>query len=203
MFNLDYIQAMLAPGAPPVVGFLDSPLWVDVEPNAPGIEPLQNETRAVFALVNATARLSDGCAAFYPENEQWRCIFGEYRVPFVTTPYLMSASQFDKYQLPYNEGGMPAGKPPVYSGENLTFANEFQAVVRGVMLNLPTRAQLPGSAVFSSACFEHCTSTLAFGAFWGIKVDGVSLKDYLGAITTAGRSSAADAWVSESGDMMF
>lgn len=79
MFNLDYVQSMLAPGAPPVVGFFDSPLWVDIEPNQPGIMPLQNETQAVFYLVNATARLGEECAAYYPEDEQWRCLFGEYR----------------------------------------------------------------------------------------------------------------------------
>lgn len=75
---------------------------------------------------------------------------------------------------------MPPGKPPMYQGENLTFANEFQAAVRAVVLDLPTAEQLPRSAVFSSACFLHCTSTLAWGAFWGVKVDGISLKDYLG-----------------------
>lgn len=75
----------------------------------------------------------------------------------------------------YNEGGMPP-----YLGENLSFANSFQQVVRDVALNLPTKAQ-PRSAVYSSACFLHCTSTLAWGAFWGVKVDGLALKDYLGA----------------------
>lgn len=76
---------------------------------------------------------------------------------------------------------MPTGDPLMYVGENLTFANNFQDVVRSVVLNLPVKAQLPRSAVFSSACFLHCTSTLAWGAFWGVKVDGVALKDYLGA----------------------
>lgn len=72
------------------------------------------------------------------------------------------------------------GKHPTYQGENLTFADEFQSVVRGLVLNLPTLEQ-PRSAVYSSACFLHCTSTLVAGAFWGVKVDGVALKDYLGA----------------------
>ena len=99
---------------------------------------------------------------------------GQYRIPFVQTPYLMSASQFDKYQLPYNEGAMPP-----YNASALAYASEFQAAVRDVMLNLPTKAQ-PHSAIYSSACFKHCTSTLAWGSFWGVKIDNVSLKDYLG-----------------------
>jgi hypothetical protein len=48
--------------------------------------------------------------------------------------------------------------------------------VRDLVLNLPTPDQ-PGSAMFSSACFKHCTSNVP--EFWGVKVNGLSLKDYL------------------------
>jgi hypothetical protein len=125
----------------------------------------------------------------------------QYRLPYVTTPYLLSASQFDKYQaraalharthmhahacntaarlpsrfqLPYNEGG---AMPPYEPGTpQLAFADGFQGLVRSVVLNLPTATQ-PRSAVFSSACFKHCTSNM--GAFWGVRVDDVSLAAYL------------------------
>ena len=175
MFTLDYVQAMLPPGSPPVVGFLDSPLWVDVQPLEDSIVPLEEQTQLIFAMINASARIPAACAAAYPGDEGWKCLYGQYRLPFVETPYLMSASQFDKYQLPYNEGGNPP-----YVGANLSYANAFQTAVRSVVLDLPTASQ-PRSAVYSSACFKHCTSTLAWGSFWGVRVDGVSLKDYLGA----------------------
>jgi len=176
MFSIDSVQAMLPAGAPPVLGFFDSPLWVDLEPLAPGIVSLENETQQVFNLVNASARLGAACAAAYPGEEGWRCLYGQYRVPYIATPYLLSASQFDKFQLPYNEGS----NPPYAPGPNLSYALAFQQAVRAVVLELPTRAQAR-SAVYSSACFKHCTSTLAYGAFWGVKVDGVSLKDFLAA----------------------
>ena len=177
MFNLDFVQSMLPAGAPPVLGFFDSALWVDMLPLVPSSEiSLENETQQIFALVNATARLGDACAAAYPGAEGWRCLYGQYRLPYVQTPYLLSASQFDKFQLPYNEGS----NPPYAPGPNLTYALTFQAAVRTVMLNLPTAAQ-PRSAVYSSACYKHCTSTLAYGAFWGVKVGDVSLKEYLAA----------------------
>ena len=179
MFSLDYVQAMLPAGAPPVLGFLDSPMWVDLEPLYPDIVSLENETQAIFNLVNATGRLGAACAAAYPGAEGWRCLYGQYRLPYVQTPYLISFSQSDRFQLPYNEGGNGGGYPP-YTGENLTYADTFQAAVREVALQLPTAAQ-PRSAVFSSACYKHCTSTLSYGAFWGLKVDGLSLKDYLAA----------------------
>ena len=178
MFNIDYVQSMLPAGMAPVVAFLDSPLWVDeipiTGPNG-SIVPLEYQTQQIYNLVNATARLGDDCAAAYPASsgEQWKCLYGQYRLPFVKTPYLMSASQFDKYQLPYNEGGMPP-----YNGTALAYANNFQQAVRSVVLNLPTSEQ-PQSAVFSSACFKHCTSTLAWGSFWGVRIGELSLRDYL------------------------
>ena len=79
--------------------------------------------------------------------------------------------QFFLRRLPYNEGGAPP-----YVGQQAQYADEFQALVRDTMLNLPTPNQ-PGSAVFSSACFKHCTSNIP--SFYGVKVGGVSLKDVL------------------------
>ncbi len=140
-------------------------------------------------------------------------LFGQYRAPYLATPYLLSASQFDKYQcvgpagvpcggtaiafhahdesgcaltrpvpahprtislsrLPFNENGAP----PYNSPAQAAYALQFQADVRSVMLNLPTAYQ-PGSAVFSSACFKHCTSNTP--SFWGVTVDGRSLADVL------------------------
>ena len=104
MFSVDYVQAMLPAGAPPVLAFLDSPLWVDVEPNDPSVMPLENQTAAALPLFNASGALPPDCAAAFPADEQWRCLYGEYRLPYVRTPYVMSASQFDKFQLTYNEG---------------------------------------------------------------------------------------------------
>jgi hypothetical protein len=171
MFNLDYV-AEYAPAGTQVLGFLDSAFWVDVMPLQNNIIPLANETQALLPLVNATGRLGPLCAAAYPEEEeQWKCLFGQYRMPYITTPFLLSASQFDKYQLPYNEGGAPP-----YLGQSLSYADAFQTVVRDLVLNLPTPNQ-PGSAMFSSACFKHCTSNVP--EFWGVKVNGLSLKDYL------------------------
>lgn len=78
------------------------------------------------------------------------------------------ASQFDHFQLPYNEGSMPP-----YQYSQLTYANNFQTIVRGVVTQAPTIKQ-QGSAVFSSACFRHCTSNL--DEFWGLRVGALSLK---------------------------
>lgn len=170
MFNLDYVQA-LVPAGIEVRGFLDSPMWVDVVPFESNITSLENETQAIFDLVNPTARLGTGCAGYYPQEEQWKCLFGQYRIQFVETPYLLSASQFDHYQLPYDMGSMPP-----WNETQLEYADSFQVAVRDVVTFLPLAHQ-PGSAVFSSACFRHCTSNT--GDFYGIYVGPYNLKDYL------------------------
>jgi Pectinacetylesterase len=173
MFTADFIAPMLPAGVT-VHAFFDSPMWIDVPP-LPGVNvtSLEAETQAVFGLVNASARLDPACVATYPGNNSWKCLYGQYRIPFVKTPYLLSMSQFDAFQLPYNEGG----KPP-YIGAAGAYADEFQVAMRDVALQLPT-SQQAGSAVFSSACFKHCVCTI--GAFWGVKVNGKSLSHYLGA----------------------
>jgi hypothetical protein len=72
----DSMAEMLPPGVT-VRGLFDSPLWVNEQPAAASIVPLQNETQAVYGLVNATARLGAACAAAYPApEEQWKCLFG-------------------------------------------------------------------------------------------------------------------------------
>ena len=171
MFNIDFLAPMLPPGVA-LHGFFDSPMWVDMLPLESNITSLENQTQSVFALLNPSARLDDACMAAYPGAEGWRCLFGQYRIPFVRVPYLLSASQFDKYQLPYNEGS----SPPYAAGPARAYADTFQATVRDVMLQLPTVSQ-PGSAVYSSACFKHCVCII--GSFWGVRVGGRSLAGYL------------------------
>jgi hypothetical protein len=38
--------------------------------------PLENETMAIYNLVNATARIPAACAATYPGEEGWKCLYG-------------------------------------------------------------------------------------------------------------------------------
>ena len=178
MFNLDVVTNAVVPRGVEVVGLLDSPLWVDVQPfgDNPNVMPLENETQLIVPYINPSLVLDPDCVATYPGDENWKCLYGQYRLPFLKTPYLLSASQFDKYQLSYNE----AASPP-YTGDALTYADGFQSTVRGVLAGLPTPQQA-GSAVFSTACFKHCTSDI--GDFWGVKIGHISLKTWMAAWLT-------------------
>ena len=177
MMNLDYVQGILqdagvAPDGVTVVGMLDSPLWVDVQPFDPTVVSLQAQTQAIFGVINATARLGDACAAQYTGDEAWRCLFGEYRLPTLQTRFLVSASQDDRFQLSWNMAGNASlgYTPAKWEPAQLQYADAFAASMAGVISSLPTAAQAAaGSMVFSTACFHHCTSETA--AFWNVGID--------------------------------
>jgi len=57
MMHLDYVSEMLGPQASPnvdVVGFLDSPLWIDYPPFNPDFEGFVVRTKGVFENMNVT-----------------------------------------------------------------------------------------------------------------------------------------------------
>lgn len=155
-----------------LVAMLDSPLWVDIDPitgPSGSIMPLMEQTQIILGFLNATNRLGPTCQTSYPEDEWWKCLFGEFRLPFVTTPYILNAAQFDNFQVPYNEGANPP-----YDAAQLAYAESFQQAVLTALAPVPTAAQAQ-SGVFSSACFHHCVTQET--DYWGIKVDNQSFRD--------------------------
>jgi hypothetical protein len=102
MFTLDYVPEMLASAQWPVAvtGLLDSPLWIDVQPMVTAPLSLQCQAQAALGYLNASMRLGPSCVAAYPSaDEHWRCLFGEYRMPFLRLPYGLNAAQYDSFQL--------------------------------------------------------------------------------------------------------
>jgi len=81
---------------------------------------------------------------------------------------VLNAAQFDKFALPYNEGGNPP-----YGAAGLQYADAFQSAIRSALAPLPTLQQ-NGSAIFSAACFHHCVTQEP--SFWAIKVYNVSFR---------------------------
>jgi len=94
---------------------------------------------------------------------------GQYRMPFLKTPYILYASQYDEFQLSENL----CHGPPFSSGET-AYADEFAALTRELVGSLPAKKKhltddaefdapaLPLSTVsivadsfFSSSCYNH------------------------------------------------
>jgi len=169
--NLDsFAEQMLAEGVKPVdgtvQGIFDSAMLLDVAPIAPGPgrqapPAMAAMAQAAYALMNGSALVKPACAAAYA-NETWRCVFGQYSLPFVATPYLLVQPQFDRAQLMYDGGPRPGS-----SNASVQYALAFQAAAQQALAGLPTAAQ-SRSAVVSSACFSYCTSLTA--AFWNSPV---------------------------------
>jgi hypothetical protein len=118
MANLDFVPGLLrammtadgtAVHPPRVLGFPDSPYWIDLVPDRASGDKFigfAQQTREIFALANISGRASARCASAYT-SEPWKCALGVYRMPYVTTPYLMVASQADAFQMGEDIGHMP------------------------------------------------------------------------------------------------
>lgn len=77
-------------------------------------------------------------------SEQWKCLYGEYRMPFLQSPYLIVAAQYDSFQLSHDletEPGVAAAPP--FGGEMLVYADMFGERTKGVLAGLPVPPSQP------------------------------------------------------------
>jgi acetyl esterase/lipase len=153
MVHLDYAADYFSPV--PVVGILDSPLWVDLNPPSTSSKPgLAYQTQKVYDLVGAKELgeelLGESCMAAH-EGEQWKCMFGQYRMEHVSTRFLLVSAEFDSFQL-----GEDLVAPT--SAENADFATEFGSKMRDVFKELMVGGGREGSAYYSQPCYNHAIS---------------------------------------------
>jgi hypothetical protein len=165
IFNIDYAAAWV-PATVQIHGLFDAGLSVDIVPMASGLAmPLQEQTLAVLRLTNGTGRLWPPCVSNFPGADvAWKCLFPQYRVPFVKVGYLLAAPQYDSVQLRANEGNVG---PPYRPGSTAaSYATAFGALSHKVAAALPTHGQ-NGAAVFAPACYLSCLTVDA--AFWTVQ----------------------------------
>jgi len=155
MVHLDYVSGMLGSVAPKVnvVGFLDSPAWIDMAPFRSSFIGFPSVTQHVHSYANVS-HLGSSCIAKYA-NEPWKCMYGQYRLPTLSTPYFLVASQYDAFQLGVNVGHKPNSSAEKAYAEK--FANRTRALVTMI------KKDKPENAVFSWACYNHDISCNYFG----------------------------------------
>jgi hypothetical protein len=161
MVNLEYVRDMLGPELAQrvdVMGFLDSPLWIDVPPYSAHFVGFGAECQGVFSYANVT-RLGRQCEAAHPGDDRWKCIMGEYRMPHIRTPYLLVASQYDRFQLDENSIHLPKG------ANETAYADSLAKRTRDVVNTLRASWQDGGiqNAVFSWTCYDHASSCSSQG----------------------------------------
>jgi hypothetical protein len=99
MMNLvDMLHADLPADSIIIGAFLDSAYWVDVPSANNGYIGSLNEQKEIYLHFNVSSVIPSSCLTAYP-NEPWKCTLGQYRMPFVQTPYILIASQYDTYQI--------------------------------------------------------------------------------------------------------
>jgi hypothetical protein len=155
MFNIDRVVANLQITAPllSVIGLLDSPYWIDIQPLYANLTPMQNQTDQIRLLANISGSniLSPDCSSEHP-SELWKCLYGQYRVPYLKAQYLMYAASFDAYQL-----GQLIGHTPSTDHE-ISYAENFGAITQTLLQTLPSISS-PASSIYSQACYNHAIST--------------------------------------------
>lgn len=117
--------------------------------------PLQKQTQQVLAMTNASARLGAECSAAFPDAaDKWRCLYGEFRAPYVRVPFFLSASQYDSFQLHSN-----LGHPPPYSRPEAEAVEAFRE--RGL---LPARKRARQTACRVRLLLQRCFLVFDFRA---------------------------------------
>ncbi|KAL1508018.1 hypothetical protein AB1Y20_007615 [Prymnesium parvum] len=156
MVHLDGVAARLAaalrrpPAAVRVRGMIDSAMWLDLLPAKGAAFPgFARVTKLVHA--NAAVDVGADCAVRFP-GEEWRCMFGEDRLPLLATPYFAIGSQHDSYQL---SNDLPAGWQS--RSEYYAYLAAFSA--RTVELCLRIVNSTTRRAAYSSRCLRHAVST--------------------------------------------
>lgn len=160
-----------------VLGYLDSNYYIDVPSYSVDFGGFQPQHKGVLQNFNASSVVSGDCAAVY-DGELWKCLFGQFRMPHIKTPYLMAAAQFDGWQLSHlaeNYEGIDSH--PSFSGEQITYVEAFGLKTTALAQTLPS-ARTQRAIVYSTACYNHHISEKP--DFWKVTtIDGFSQSDAL------------------------
>jgi len=147
MNNLDAVAAMV-PAGMQVSGLFDGGALLDIRPAGYGwsnsLVPLQTQVADMVAVLQPT--LAASCTAVYSGAASWKCLFGQYRLPLVKTPFFAQVPQLDAYQLMYDTDNSEPTTPA-----QLAFVAAFQAKTQALLAALPA-----GTGVFSPTCLVHC-----------------------------------------------
>lgn len=189
MVLIDILVADYFPKGAKVVGFLDSPYYIDVPSYSPLYKGFQYEESMKYKHMNTKNIISPECSATYPDaKDQWKCQFGQYRMPFVKTSYFLISSQYDSYQLQ-----MDTQTVPPYGKSATEYVSKFGSTIHNNLVILRDlklkEVALKGSidetyAFYSWTCYNHDVS--ASSEFYTMAVDeGVTQKDALEAFLKA------------------
>jgi hypothetical protein len=180
LFNLDRIATLVNSNAlfpranlAAFGGLLDSAFWVDIPPPNTSIVPLYDQVKDVFVMANSSGTLSQKCLSSFAPDDQWTCMMGQYAVPFLQTPYLLHAYQYDEFQLS-TDFGLPFGAVPDKTPAQLAFDEAFRNETRTYALVDTITPARKGTAALLPACYKHCNTEGS--TFSTLATQGVTLE---------------------------
>jgi len=184
LVTLDHLAEKFV-GRADLVGLLDSPLWVPIEPFKKDQVSFDDQTKHFYKLANASGIVSKDCADTYPGEESWKCLEAAYRLPFVRTPYFLAHSQYDVFGITMNVFGhfLPGH---YLNPMQKQYAEGYR---QQVIHYLPDPPAGSGKAIFSPACYVHCMFSEVI--FYIVDADGVTMQEALQTWLNANSASAA------------
>lgn len=188
LFNADRVGALLQTLVPSgqVTRFgalLDSAFWLDLAPYNSSAIPFTTQVQEVYALANGSASVSPGCAAAFPAGEQWKCLMGEYAVPYVTSRYLLHSFLYDRFQLSW-DFNIPFGGPaPDKTPQQIAYSETFRNLTEVKATEDTIAPARSGTAALLPGCYMHCNtegSTFATLATLGVTLEQAVLSWFFG-----------------------
>jgi len=173
MVLIDELVANHLPKGANVVGFLDSPYYIDIKPFSANFVGFPYQEQQKLKHYNVKKVLSEECKNKYPGDENWKCLFGQFRIPLLKTPYFMVASQYDAYQLYYNVNKFP----PYKDNATLDYVNNFGNMTQNLLLGLAAMGK-EGISYYSWTCFNHDVSESLGFVYYSVS-SGVNQRDAL------------------------
>jgi len=180
-----------------VLGFLDSPYYVEDDVMGVDFEGFSKQTEDVYNNFVKGGELEEDvvggkCGAAYV-NEEWKCLFGQFRFPFIESEYLLVADQFDGWQLSHDIHGFDGIEAePEYTKEEVEAVEEFGKKQNALLGTL-------GGRVWASACYAHHVSEDDDGFLELKNSEGLSQKDALVDMLGGGEGGRRGEWVDEVG----
>jgi len=169
MVHLDYVTEFLGKTAARVrtVGFLDSPLWMDIPPLPSMIEAGTDGFRKSCREVTQNFNVSHfgaECAAQFPKAQRFKCIMGEYRLKYIRAPLFLIAAAYDSFQISVNVGLPSVGRQFLWAEG---FRNRTEQWAEKALTIYSTRSmkdRVPHQiTALVPACFSHSRTSTYVG----------------------------------------
>mmetsp|Transcript_4843 Transcript_4843/g.8364 ORF Transcript_4843/g.8364 Transcript_4843/m.8364 type:complete len:648 (+) Transcript_4843:219-2162(+) len=167
MIHLDNLKKVVAnitshtPKTINVYGLLDSPVWVNIDPSITGQDfdgdsNLVQQAKQAIDLFDIKDELLDDDCLHDNAGEEWKCIFAQYRLKYISNPYTLITSSRDLFVTTMEgqmEGPLTDANSSHYSDRKLAFLEELDRLIRETLVEV--KELHPENTVFLFSCIDH------------------------------------------------